>query len=121
MKKQIIFLVTLFIAVSFTSCDKNSAIVIFNKKIKYEVSGSAAHYMIRYYDENGNYLEIEEEGVWSYEFKGRSNRYLYLSATKINPSGDGDVKVEVFVKDKSLLKDGSNAPNGIATVSGHLN
>jgi len=118
MKRILILLVSAFLIITTNSCTENNGLVILKKKVTYKVTGTSEHYTIRYYDEDGNYIETEVRDDWTYEFKGRADRYLYLSAT--NEEITGEVEVKIYVRDKIYLSDDNDDPNGIASVSGYL-
>jgi hypothetical protein len=118
MKKYLVVVFALFLLFSTTSCDENSGLVVLKKKVKYEVTGTSNHYTIRYYDEDGDYLTTEVRDDWEYEYKGKANRYLYLSAT--NNEDFGEVRVKIYVNNKLLYSDDNELPGGIASVSGYL-
>lgn len=104
------------------SCEKNTSIVIFKKKIKYRVSGTTTEILVTYTDERG---DTKMAGVstgaipWELEFSVRPDTYLYLQAK--NTKSSGDVKVEVFLRDNILFSDYNDMPFGTATTSGFVN
>jgi hypothetical protein len=115
--KKFIFLICLIGFLS-NSCDKNSRVVVFKKKITFVVSGTANDYLINYVDEYGNYKQTGSVAKWEYEFKAKPEKYLYLSA--INNTGEGNVKVEIFQGNKLFLTDFNEVPYGTAVVTGFV-
>jgi len=118
MKRIFLLLISAFLIMTTNSCDENNGLVILKKKVTYKVTGTSNHYTIRYYDEDGDYIETEVRDDWVYEYKGRADRYLYLSAT--NEETSGEVVVKIYVRDKLYLSDENDDVNGIASVSGYL-
>ncbi len=116
MKKYFILIV--LVSIVLISCDKNSQIIVFKKRISYVVTGTSNDYWIQYVDEYGNYKQAAANAKWEYEFKAKPEKYLYISAR--NNTGGGFVKVEVFQNDKVLLTATDNKPYGVAVVSGYV-
>jgi hypothetical protein len=119
--KKFIFLLMLIPLVVGTSCDKTSNIVVFKKKIKYKVSGTATEIMVTYVNDRG---ETKMTGIstgtipWEYEFSVKPDSYVYLQA--VNATDTGDVEVEIFQKDAVLFSDNNDLPFGAATCSGYV-
>ena len=116
MKKYLI-LIALF-AFVLNSCEKNSWPVVFKANITYKVTGTANDYWIQYVDEHGNYKQTGLKTSWTYEFKAKPEKYLYLSAK--NNTGIGDVRVDVIQGQKVLFTAKNSQPFGVATVSGFV-
>lgn len=104
------------------SCEKNTSIVIFKKKITYKVSGNTTEILITYTNERGDtkMTGISTDAIpWEKEFSVRPDTYLYLQAK--NTQSSGDVKVEIFLRDNVLFSDYNDMPFGTATTSGFVN
>jgi len=115
--KKFILLIFL-IGLLSNSCDKNSRVIVFKKKITFVVSGTSNDFWIHYVDEFGNYKQTGSVAKWEYEFKAKPEKYLYLSAR--NNKGEGNVKVEIFQGNKLFLTDFNEVPYGTAVVTGFV-
>lgn len=119
MKK--IFFLMLIPMVFGTSCDKNSNIVVFKKKIVYEVSGTATEVLVTYVNDKG---DTEMTGLstntlpWKYEFKARPETYVYLQAK--NTTDAGTVEVQITQGNAVLFDDDNDMPYGAASCSGFV-
>ncbi len=104
-----------------TSCDKNSNIVIFKKKIKYTVEGTASEILVTFVNERG---ETEMTGLstgslpWKYEFSAKPETYVYLQAK--NTTSSGTVEVKINQGNAVLFDDENDMPYGAATCSGFV-
>ncbi|PLW94044.1 MAG: hypothetical protein C0592_04120 [Marinilabiliales bacterium] len=120
MKK--LFLLIIVLPLIMSSCEKNTGIVIFKKKITYKVSGTTSEILVTYTDERGDtkMTGLSTESIpWQKEFSVRPDTYLYLQAK--NTTSTGDVKVEIFLRDNVLFSDYNDLPFGTATTSGFVN
>lgn len=118
MKKLLLLL--LFIPFIISSCENNS-VVIFKKKVTYKVSGTATEILVTYSNDKG---DTKMAGLstgtipWTVEYSVRPETYLYLQAK--NTGSDGDVKVEILLRDDILFSDYNDMPFGTATTSGFV-
>lgn len=115
--KKLYLLLFVFVILS-TSCDKNSAPIVFKRNITYKVTGTANDYWIQYVDEYGAYKQTGAKGSWEIEFKAKPDKYVYLSAR--NNTGAGKVKVEIIQGSKQLYSSDSDLAYGVAVVSGFV-
>lgn len=119
MKK--LFLLILIIPFIVSSCD-NRSIIVFKKKIRYKVKGTATEILVTYTDETGatKMTGLSSDLIpWEKEFSVRPDTYLYLQAK--NTTNSGDVEVQIYLRDDILFSDANDMPYGAATVSGFVN
>lgn len=119
--KKLSFLLIL-LPLFFVSCEKNNGLIVLKSEIKYKVSGTASEILVTYTDEKGDIVStgISGENIpWTYSFDAKPNTYVYLQG--VNTGSDGDVKVEIMKKKKTLFNKSNNSPYGSVTVSGYTN
>lgn len=117
MKKLILLLIVIgFIAVS---CEKNSNILVFKKKIEYKVTTNAKEVLVTYVDQTGaTKMAGISSGEWKYEFKAKPNTYLYLQAK--NMTDTGSVRVDISIGKDVEFSDENSFSFGAASTSGYV-
>lgn len=117
MKKLILLLVVFsFVA---GSCDKNSNILVFKKKIEYKVTTDAKEVLVTYVDQTGaTKMAGVTAGEWKYEFKAKPETYVYLQAKNLKDIGN--VRVDISIKGDIEFSDENNLPFGAASTSGYV-
>ena len=116
--KNILFIL-LFFSFVLSSCDKNSNILVFKKKVEYKVKTDAKEVLVTYVDQTGaTKMAGIAAGEWKYEFKAKSDTYVYLQAK--NMTDVGNVRVDISVKGDIEFSDENNLPFGAASTSGYV-